>query len=154
MTATFAELATMKSGTILERGYENGVRYLIVRGPLSLCVYVGVPEGHPLTGKDYNDLPLNVHGGLTFAGKGDGYFRPAGMYWYGWDYGHSGDVSFYDLDSEMPRLSSAGDKRWTVEDLKGEIWSATYDFAKLMRLAESIMPNATFLASSESSPEG
>lgn len=31
------------------------------------CGYVTVPEGHPFADKDYNDLYLDVHGGLTFS---------------------------------------------------------------------------------------
>lgn len=29
--------------------------------------YVLIPEGHPLHGKDYDDIPVDIHGGLTFA---------------------------------------------------------------------------------------
>jgi hypothetical protein len=34
-----------------------------------LCGYVGVPGGHPFHGKGYDDLPVVVHGGLTFADR-------------------------------------------------------------------------------------
>jgi len=33
------------------------------------CGYVGVPESHPYFGKDYNDVDVVVHHGLTYAGK-------------------------------------------------------------------------------------
>ena len=29
--------------------------------------YVIIPKGHPAYGKDYADIPVYVHGGLTFA---------------------------------------------------------------------------------------
>jgi len=29
--------------------------------------YVIIPKGHPLHGKDYEDIDINVHGGLTFS---------------------------------------------------------------------------------------
>jgi hypothetical protein len=63
----------------------TGLDCLIVRGPSgALCGYVGVPEGHPLHGKGYNQCPqsppceesycghsaesrFHVHGGITFA---------------------------------------------------------------------------------------
>jgi hypothetical protein len=63
----------------------TGLDCLIVRGPSgALCGYVGVPESHPLHGKDYSgctrdprceenwcdhspESRLRVHGGLTFA---------------------------------------------------------------------------------------
>jgi hypothetical protein len=31
------------------------------------CGYVTVPDGHPCAGKDYNELNVDVHGGLTYA---------------------------------------------------------------------------------------
>lgn len=34
---------------------------------LHLCGYVTVPQHHPLWGKDYFDLDISVHGGLTYG---------------------------------------------------------------------------------------
>lgn len=31
------------------------------------CGYVTVPKGHPCEGKDYTDLDVHVHGGLTYS---------------------------------------------------------------------------------------
>jgi hypothetical protein len=47
----------------------TGLPCLAVRHPRSgnWCGYVGVAEGHPLFGKDYDDADLEVHGGITFA---------------------------------------------------------------------------------------
>lgn len=33
--------------------------------------YVAVPKDHPYFGKDYDDIDVEVHGGLTFACSGD-----------------------------------------------------------------------------------
>ena len=47
---------------------ESGLDCLIVRGPSgSLCGYVGVPESHNCFKKDYYDVEVDVHGGLTFS---------------------------------------------------------------------------------------
>jgi hypothetical protein len=64
---------------------------------------VGVAQGHPLFGKDYNDVAVSVHGGLTYAaacgdgpeagsichipGKGE----PNHVWWFGFDAGHAFD---------------------------------------------------------------
>lgn len=40
----------------MEVGYANG--------------YVAVPRDHPFFGKDYDDVDVEVHGGLTFAAPG------------------------------------------------------------------------------------
>ena len=132
---SFKELAGLESGTILEDAYENGVRYLIMRGPCALCAYVGVPLDHPLAGKDYDSIPLDCHYGLTFAKEGaEDNYRPAGWFWYGWDYGHSGDRAFYDLKDNRGR----GDVEWDVSMVKEQIRGVTYDFNKLMDLTESV----------------
>jgi len=44
---------------------------LILRGPMkALCGYVGVPPSHPVYQKEYNDIDVAVHGGLTFSHLG------------------------------------------------------------------------------------
>lgn len=48
----------------------TGLACLAVRHPVHghWCGYVGVPEGHPLFGKSYDDAErFDVHGGITFA---------------------------------------------------------------------------------------
>lgn len=81
---------------------------LIVRGPHGgLCGYVGVAEGHPFFGKEYDscDPWPRVHGGLTFSsfcaedGKEHGICHTPGpgepdrVWWLGFDCAHSGDIS-------------------------------------------------------------
>ena len=87
---------------------ETGLDCLIVRSPGggNLCGYVGVPDTHPLYGKDYNDIDVNAHGGLTFSAKcaetsDESRFichvpapgRPDHVWWFGFDCAHSWDVS-------------------------------------------------------------
>ena len=72
------------------------------------CGYVGVFEGHPWYGVDYGDVQPSpdVHGGLTFSGscaeEGDEARsichvpepgEPGEVWWLGFDFGHSGDLS-------------------------------------------------------------
>jgi len=48
---------------------DTGLPCLIVRNPVgALCGYVGVPEGRPCHGKEYDTVDVECHGGLTFAG--------------------------------------------------------------------------------------
>ncbi len=83
---------------------ETGLDCLIVRanGLGHLCGYVGLPESHPLFGKDYKVPDASVHGGLTFADKchEGGRIchvpepgRPEHVWWFGFDCAHLGDVS-------------------------------------------------------------
>lgn len=84
----------------------TGLPCLIVRGPAgALCGYVGVAEGYRYYEKDYDDVPAEVHGGLTFADRcspsddetkgichvpGPG--EPDHVWWLGFDCAHSGDL--------------------------------------------------------------
>ncbi len=64
------------------------------------CGYVGVPPGHPWHGKNYNDVPLEAHCGLTYGSLCHGSIchvpragEPAEVFWLGFDCGHCGDLS-------------------------------------------------------------
>jgi hypothetical protein len=63
----------------LEKGWGNG--------------YVRIPEGHPYYEKTYDDIPVSVHGGLTFSNHvfEDGEYFSDG-YWVGFDTAHYGDT--------------------------------------------------------------
>jgi hypothetical protein len=133
---TWEELKKLESGTILHDAFDEGIRFIVMRGPSSLCAYVGIPLEHPLAGHSYDDLPVEAHGGLTYAGKGDKW-RPEGFYWYGWDYSHAGDWSFYQ-DKLPVSLTIGTDKKWLVEDVIKDSWEAIWDFKKLVKLAKQI----------------
>ena len=113
---------TEDEGTPLAR------RALVAQGPSSLVAYVGVPEDHPLAGRHYDDMPLDCHGGLTFADKGGHSIWPKGWYWYGWDYAHAGDFLSF--------LPNSSDRQWTVEDVEAEARQVMKQIEAL--LAESV----------------
>jgi hypothetical protein len=83
----------------------TGLICIAVRSHLlgNWCGYVGLPDSHHFHGKGYDDLDVEVHGGLTFAGKCDGdpehgicHVPEPGqqdhLYWFGFDCGHCFDV--------------------------------------------------------------
>ena len=62
-----------------------------------LCGYVGIPKNHPLYGKHYSDdevADIQVHGGLTHSdsANSDGDWG-GGLWWFGFDCSHGGDLS-------------------------------------------------------------
>lgn len=80
---------------------EAGFPAFIVRNHLgALCGYVGVPPEHSAHGKGYwSDVPVSVHGGLTYAGECQGRIChvPApgetdDVWWFGFDCAHYGDT--------------------------------------------------------------
>lgn len=52
-----------------------------------LCGYVRLPKGHPFYGKHYDDLDLDVHGGLTYSREAED-----GTWKIGFDCAHLGDL--------------------------------------------------------------
>lgn len=93
---------------------KSGLDCLVVRGPGgALCGYVGVPEDHPMYGRDYPDVEFpgetpfpDVNGGLTFAGPcssteepSEGIChvplegRPDNVWWLGFDCQHAYDLA-------------------------------------------------------------
>jgi hypothetical protein len=87
------------------------LRGLVLQGPIALCAYVGVPLDHWAAGME--DLDFDCHWGITFRGEGDGAMRPAGWYWYGWDYGHCTDVV------DLPPLSPEWQER--IDDFRAAL---------------------------------
>lgn len=79
----------------------SGLACLIVRNNFgALCGYVGVGPDHPLHGKEYGEVDLRAHGGLTFSApcQEDGKIchipepgEPDAVWWFGFDCAHSGD---------------------------------------------------------------
>jgi hypothetical protein len=140
---TWADVVAAPVGHIFLDRHKDVVRFLIMRGPVALCAYVGVPESHPLAGQDYGNLPVECHGGLTFSGKGGYKSFPEGWWWYGWDYGHSGDYATYYDESPLAGLRDRSTGRqWTPKQVDEDSWSALYSFKKLVQLAEKIAGRA------------
>lgn len=64
---------------------------LIMRAGMGhLCGYVGLPADHPLYGRDYESIDVDVHGGLTFSGHRK--CADETVWWLGFDCAHYGDM--------------------------------------------------------------
>lgn len=90
------------------RDEDTGYPCLMLRNRFGAwCGYVGLPPGHPWHGESYDDLPVQVHGGLTFASGCDDdpsvdpaervchvpeEGEPADVWWLGFDCGHGDDL--------------------------------------------------------------
>ena len=82
------------------RDEATGRPCLAVRNSMGAwCGYVAVDPGHPLCDGGRDDLDLDVHGGVTYAGKCNDHVchtplpgEPADVTWIGFDCGHCGDL--------------------------------------------------------------
>lgn len=84
----------------------TGLPCLIVRNGIgALCGYVGISEGHPWFGVAWDDIPADIHGGLTYSehchdssNEEQGICHvpssgePDHVWWLGFDCAHSGDL--------------------------------------------------------------
>ena len=134
------DISEIKVGTILRDWFDEGVRIVIMRGPASMNVYLGVPKDHPLAGFDYDSIPLNCHGGLTFSQEGDK-FLPKNYWWYGYDYAHAGDFTIFGKKGArdiQAKFDHSDDEKWALGAIIEDSWEARYDFKKLKNLAEKI----------------
>ena len=84
------------------------------------CGYVGVPEGHPCFGKEYDDVYEYVsdcHGGVTFSGEGwlandeslglCSDLVLGAQWWFGFDCNHMNDFA-PGLDALLASLAKLG----------------------------------------------
>lgn len=92
------------------------------------CGYVVLPPGHPDHGKDYDDISVNVHGGLTYAQDGDtraehDYPGKDAGYTLGWNCAHLGDASHPNgsfLGVDTADIGGRPNHYWTVEEVATE----------------------------------
>ena len=98
------------------------------------CGYVRLPPGHFDYGKDYGDIDVDVHGGLTFARMEDCVEGDGRGYWLGFDCHHSNDQGTnprvpldYQWQSELSRRAhdimnsySLGGHYWTQAEVEAE----------------------------------
>jgi hypothetical protein len=85
--------------------------------------YVGVPASHFLA--DMENLQFPCHWVITFRALGGDGLRPAGFFWFGWDYGHSGDRITLppELMAQLPPALSSFSKGkvWSLEEIEHDL---------------------------------
>jgi hypothetical protein len=93
-------ITTAHPEVLLMKGVHDGYQWEVVHNRIAYrCGYVRIPAGHPWHGKGYDDVPADVHGGLTFAeadtdcGKGG----EDNAWWLGFDCAHAGDAPDWEL---------------------------------------------------------
>lgn len=101
----------MLSETIYE-GVCGDIAWRVAEHPdfLAWCGYVRLPEDHPWRGMDAEDIPVDVHGGVTYGPDGDG--------WIGFDTLHAGDAL-------IPRHTSEPRPVNWWRQVPGMIWTPT-----------------------------
>lgn len=117
----------------------SGLRAVVIATSMGhRCGYVGVSKDHPLFGKDYNDVGVDVHGGLTFSSTEIGkYPVESDLHWFGYDCIHLGDARDLNLMDEDHRKFY--ENRCFYED--GVVRSLAYCERECESLAEQLCAN-------------
>ena len=106
----------LKSPEMLEDGEYKGFHFYVLNLGTHPCAYVDVTETD-LNGKDYVDIDISCHGGLTYSEEYLSTVDKKGWF-IGWDYAHYDDFAGYKL--EMPVGIRTNGKRWTTAEIVEE----------------------------------
>ena len=107
---------TLNPPEMLADGEYKGFHFYVLNLGTHPCAYVDVTETD-LNGKDYKDIDVSCHGGLTYSRKYLNTVDKKGWF-IGWDYAHYCDFVGYEL--EMPIGIIMGGKRWTTAEIVEE----------------------------------
>ena len=102
---------------ILDQGTYKGYNYKIISYGMHPCAYIEIPKTNKFYNKDYDDVDIVCHCGLTFGDFRN--FGDGSKYYFGWDYAHVGDYSRANIFDMMPR-----GKKWTTEEILDEVFIA------------------------------
>lgn len=97
----------------------KGFTCLASRMPQTLHIngYVKIPQGHKYFGVDYNDIPVTVHGGLTYCRLADDQVN-----WIvGFDTAHYMDLSLSTLFMFDELMGMSVDNYRTMDYVKDEL---------------------------------
>ena len=124
-------LEKIKSEPSRESFNYRGYKCLIIRHPefLHLCGYVGIPEGHKYYKKHYDEVPLEVHGGLSFSDFWED--ENDGLWYLGFDTGHA-----WDLSPGMHRRNEPTKSKYWIDGVEHEYVERD--------LGEELMKNETY----------
>lgn len=119
---------------VLDSGQCMGFFYCILNLGTHPTAYVRIPENHPYYKKDYNEIDIDVHGGLTYSKEyldiGE---LPALDGWFiGWDYAHLGDYAGWYEEKRYKALGLYEDaKKWTTEEIKEDVERVCAQLSKI-----------------------
>lgn len=96
---------------LLYSGMYKGYEFYVVSYGTHPCGYVAIPQGNSLYDKDYDDIDISCHGGLTYSDKGLHEINIQDWV-IGWDYHHCSDYSGYGFEPDG--------KKWTTDEIIDE----------------------------------
>lgn len=119
---TFLEMEYQKDNIckVLANGTYKGYEFVILNLGTHPTAYVKVPIAHQFHGKNYENVEIEVHGGLTYS---DSTLRIRNDdlkgWWFGWDYAHFGDYLGYE-EIYLKEFNSNA-KKWTTKEIYEDV---------------------------------
>lgn len=117
---------------VLDTGFCFGLLYYILNLGTHPTAYINIPENHKYYKKNYGEIDIDVHGGLTYSrdylwiSKNEqikGWF-------IGWDYAHYGDFLGYDMLPVFKHMQRNNEKKWTTEEIFKDVKEVCYQIQK------------------------
>ena len=109
---------------LLGKGKYLDYNYYILNLGTHPTAYVEIPKNHKYYLKDYDEIDIDVHGGLTysenylFISKNE---KITNCWFIGWDYAHLGDYTGY--EENYPEEYRIGGKKWTTNEILKDVYS-------------------------------
>lgn len=112
------EYSSERKREILFEGKYRDYQFYILNLGTHPTAYVEIPKENKLYEKDYDEIDIVVHGGLTYS---EDYLTgiKKNSWFIGWDYAHFGDYIYYQV--KLPVDFSMYDKKWTTEEIFEEV---------------------------------
>ena len=98
----------------------KGFHFYIMNLGTHPTAYVEIPKDHPLYLKNYHEIDIEVHGGLTYSDTSlntSNNTEIDNSWFIGWDYAHAYDYCGFMKKEIFEELYSHGNKKWTTEEI-------------------------------------
>ena len=114
----------------------EGYHLVVVFNRAFRCGYVGLPKGHEHEKKHYDDIDVDVHGGLTYSSIAHDLWAKDGYHWYlGFDCAHLEDG----VDVKTMKEYGATDELInTWQHLDGEVRTKEYVLNELKNIVKQL----------------
>lgn len=116
--------------------YVKGYHLVVIFNNWFRCGYIGLPKGHVLENRDYNDFNFDVHGGLTYGSRGENIKDETHDWYFGFDCAHLNDKA----DIKTMIEHNANQRSLMVASFfnDGEVRTKEYVLDELKSLVEQI----------------
>ncbi len=120
-----------RKNELLDAGTCCNYNYYILNLGTHPTAYVEIPFSHSWYGKDYDEINIVVHGGLTYSN--DRLFisetNELKGWFIGWDYDHYDDYAGY--EEMIPKEFRNGGKKWTTEEIQKDVYAVCKQIEEL-----------------------